>query len=60
MKHFVGEFNQEQLEKGEDKKLISKLKKELNLQFILSKIVKKKGVTYLKVWLTNDFNLVQL
>ena len=31
MKHFVGEFSQEQLEKGEDKKLISKLKKELRV-----------------------------
>jgi hypothetical protein len=53
-KHFVGKFNEQQLKKGEDKIAIKKAQDETGLKYIDSKIIKKKGVTYMEVYLIPD------
>ena len=55
MKHFVGEFNEEQLRNKEDKVAIEKAKAETGLKYIESEFVKKKGtIVGIKVYLIPD------
>lgn len=60
MKHFVGLFNEEQLKSGYDKERIEEEMRKTNLKYILNKVKKKKGVMYMEVHLTDDFNLVTI
>ena len=52
---YVGKFSEAQLIKGEDKKEIEKTQKKTGLKYIKSKIVKEKGVKYMKVWLVSSY-----
>lgn len=54
---YVGKFSEAQLIKGEDKKEIEKTQKKTGLKYIKSKIVKEKGVKYMKVWLVPTYDL---
>lgn len=54
---YVGKFNEAQLNKGEDKKEIEKTQEKTGLKYIKSKIVKEKGVKYMKVWLVSTYDL---
>lgn len=54
---YVGKFSLDQLNKGEDKKEIDKTQKETGLKYIKGKIVKEKGVKYMKVWLVPTYDL---
>ena len=54
---YVGKFSGAQLNKGEDKKEIEKTQKKTGLKYIKSKVVKEKGVKYMKVWLVSSYDL---
>lgn len=55
MEIFVGTFTEEDLKNKKDKLAIEKSQKETNLKFIKHKIVKEKGQTVMKVWVSNKF-----
>lgn len=46
----VGLFDEKDLTDGTDKKAVEKAKAETGLQYTETKIIKKKGKTYLKIW----------
>lgn len=46
----VGDFNETELKKGVDKKALAKVKKETGLNYANTKIIKKKGAMFLRVW----------
>lgn len=50
MAHFVGDFNEEQLNTGADKAAFKKASEEYGETYSKTKIIKKKGVPYLRVW----------
>lgn len=52
---YVGKFNEEQLINGEDRKAIAEAKERTGLRYIKNKIVKEKGVKYMKVWLVSSY-----
>lgn len=52
---YLGKFNEEQLINGEDREAIAKAKERTGLRYIKSKIVKEKGVKYMKVWLVSSY-----
>lgn len=53
-KHLVGEFNEQQLRKGEDKIAIEKAQKETGLTYIQSKMIKKSGKPFMQVYLVSN------
>ncbi len=53
-KHLVGEFNEQQLRKGEDKVAIDKAQKETGLTYIESKMIKKSGKPFMQVYLVSN------
>ena len=53
---YVGKFSLEQLNKGEDKKAIEKAQEKTGLKYIKNRIVKEKGVKYMKVWLVPTYD----
>lgn len=53
-KIFVGEYTEDELKSGKDKKEIADAQQLTGLQYITSKITKQKT---LKVWLTKDFKI---
>lgn len=59
MLHLVGTFTLEQLEKNEDKVAIEKEQKATNLKYIISKVVKENKIKKMRIWLTNDVNLLE-
>jgi len=54
---YVGKFNEKQLLSGEDKKAIEEGINRTGLKYIKNKIVKEKGVKYMKVWLVPTYDL---
>lgn len=46
----VGDFNEKDLINGTDKKAVEKAKQETGLQYTQTKIIKKKGEMYLRIW----------
>lgn len=46
----VGLFDEKDLIDGTDKKAVEKAKAETGLKYVETKIVKKDGKTYLKIW----------
>ena len=53
MKTLVGDFSEEELRNGTDKTKIAEKKQETGLKFIESKVVRKKGVPYMRVWVSD-------
>ena len=51
MQVLVGEFSEQELIDGFDQKAIKAKKEETGLKYINSKIIKKRGVQYMRVWL---------
>lgn len=47
---FVGKYDEHDLATGKDKIDVAKAKEETGLKYVESKIVKKRGKTYLKIW----------
>jgi hypothetical protein len=58
MQIFVGIFNEQQLKDKEDKAAIEREKEKTGLKYIKSKIVKKKGVQYMEVYLVDNLDKV--
>jgi hypothetical protein len=56
VKHFVGEFNEQQLRKGEDKIAIKKAQEQTGLNYIQSKLIKKSGKPFMQVYLISNEN----
>ena len=52
---YLGKFNEKQLLSGEDKKAIEEGMRKTGLKYIKNKIVKEKGVNYMKVWLVSSY-----
>ena len=50
MKKLVGDFNENELKSGIDKQRVVEEKRKTGLDYVLSKIIKKNGVKYLRVW----------
>jgi hypothetical protein len=46
----VGDFDENDLKNGVDKKALQKKKEETGLKYANSKIIKKGGKTYLRLW----------
>jgi hypothetical protein len=53
-RHLVGEFNEQQLRKGEDKIAIEKAQKQTGLTYIQSKVIKKAGKPFMQVYLISN------
>ena len=55
----VGNFSENDIKNGIDKKEVEEMKKKTGLQYTNTKIIKKNGKEYLSIWLCNaqDFKL---
>ena len=53
-RHLVGEFNEQQLRKGEDKIAIEKAQNQTGLTYIQSKVIKKGGKPFMQVYLISN------
>lgn len=55
----VGNFSEEDLKNGKDKKKVEEMKKKTGLNYTNTKIITKNGKKYLSIWLCNveDFEL---
>jgi hypothetical protein len=52
---YIGQFNEEQCRKGEDKAIVLQKKDETGLKYTRTRLVKKGGkIVGLKVWLLTD------
>lgn len=58
MQIFVGTFTEQQLKNKEDKAVIESEKEKTGLKYIKSRIVKKKGVQYMEVYLVDSLDKV--
>lgn len=46
----VGDFNENDIKQGNDKKAVEKAKRETGLSYTETKLIKKKGKTFLRIW----------
>lgn len=55
----VGNFSEEDIKNGKDKKEVEEMKKRTGLNYTNTKIIKKNGKKYLSIWVCNaqDFKL---
>lgn len=58
MKQLVGTFSEEDLKLGLDTEAIAQAKKKSGLKYIISKRVRVGGTTHMRVWLTDNINLM--
>jgi hypothetical protein len=56
---YVGKFDENDLKNNIDKQAVEQAKEKYKLEYTNTKIVKEKGITYLKIWICNaeDFKI---
>lgn len=58
MEVYVGQFNEDELRSGIDKRKVAEAMEEYQLKYTRTKFVKKKGeIVGLKIWVTDVFDI---